>query len=496
MFDSSILARQFDRGEEVYLSFQYISREIDNDLSTLLVKILARTDKTYLYDTLESVFRELIQNAVKANMKRVWFTSQGLDISNESDYRKGMLKFREVAYHPEVMRDSLMGSPYRIVIKCRKRAGGIEFDIFNNAGILPGELERIQFRMIKAAQCKNFGEAYDNMYDASEGAGLGIILTIMLLKNAGIGAGALSIKPESGSMKASVIIPGELKSTEITDSIKKRILDEVRSLPTFPENVLELQALCGNPETTIEAISDRLSLDPSLTADVLKLSNSAAFITGKRISRIDEAIVIIGLKNLTAILAASATRKILDMRYRKFEDVWDHCNRTAYYARCIAQEKGYSKIVDSAFIAGLLHDIGTIVLLSIDPGLLNRISNMVKNRKIRTAAMLEEITIGISHSTIGGLIAERWNFPEELVEAIRFHHSPLDPGIKNRDLVMITYLANHLCSFENREADLLFFEREILEKFGIGSREAFDVLFTKLRDQYDSHEQFLKKSIP
>jgi len=124
----------------VYLSFQYVTGEIDNDLTSLLVKILARIDKTYLYDTLESVLRELIQNAVKANMKRVWFANQGLDISDESDYRKGMLKFREVAYHPDVMRESLMGSPYRIVIKFRKRSGGVEFDIFNNAGVLPGEL--------------------------------------------------------------------------------------------------------------------------------------------------------------------------------------------------------------------------------------------------------------------------------------------------------------------------------------------------------------------
>jgi putative nucleotidyltransferase with HDIG domain len=494
MFDSSILIKQFDRGEEVYLSFQYASREIDQDLTALLVKILSRIDKIYLYDTLESVFRELVQNAVKANMKRVWFKSQGLDINNASDYRAGMQKFREVAYHPEFMRESLMGSQYRIVVRIRKQGGRVVFDLINNAGVLPGELERIQFRMTKARQCKNFAEAYENMYDATEGAGLGIILTIMLLRNAGFDMGALSIVPENGNLKASVVIPEEMKGTEITTSIKKKILRDVRSLPTFPKSVLELQAMCGDPETTIEAISDRLSLDPSLTADVLRLSNSAGFITGKRISRIDEAVMIIGLKNLNAILAASATRKILDSRYHKFEEVWEHCNRTAYYARCIAQEKGHSKLVDSAFIAGLLHDIGVIVLLSVDPGLLNRISVIVKNRKIRTAAMLEEITIGISHPTIGALVAEQWNFPDDLVEAIRYHHAPLSPGIRNRDLVMIIYLSNHLCSFESRDSDLLFFESEILEKFGISTREEFDGFYRKLRDRYNSHDQFLKKS--
>jgi putative nucleotidyltransferase with HDIG domain len=494
MFDSPSLIKQFDRGEEVYLSFQYAGRPIDTDLTALLVKILSRIDKIYLYDTLESVFRELIQNAIKANMKRVWFESQGLDINNMSDYRAGMQKFREVAYHPEVMRESLMGSQYRIVIRIRNRDGRVEFIISNNSGLLPVELERIRFRLANAQQCKNFAEAYEDMYDASEGAGLGIMLTMMLLKNAGFGADALDMAPESGNLRVTVVIPVEMKSVEITTSIKKKILRDVRSLPTFPKNILDLQAMCVDPDTTIEAISDRVSLDPSLTADVLRLSNSAGFITGKRISRIEEAVMIIGLKNLNAILAASATRKILESRYHKFEEVWEHCNRTAYYARSIALEKGLSKLADSAFIAGLLHDIGIIVLLSVDPGLLNRISVIVKNRKIRTAAMLEEISIGISHPTIGALVAERWNFPEDLVEAIRYHHAPLAPGIRNHDLVMIIYLANHLCSMEKRHSDLLFFESEILERFGITTREGFDSFHRKLQDRYNSHEQFLKKS--
>ena len=488
MFDTSNLVKQFDRGEEVFISFSYASRDIEVEMNSLLVKVLSRFDLLYLYDTFESVLRELVQNAVKANMKRIWYKSLNLDINKEDDYRKGMAKFKDVAYHPEMMIDQLQSSPYRVIIKMRRRADGIDIDIINNARIVPGEMERLMNRMKKAIECVTFSEAYENMYDASEGAGLGIILSLMLLRNAGINPDLFNIVPERDSFKVSISIPLNLKKREITSTIKESILEDVQSLPTFPENILELQAMCNNPDATIDAISGKISLDPSLTAEVLRLSNSAFFTPGKRIKKINEAVLLIGLNNLNSILIASASRKILDRHYRRFEQIWEHCNRTAYYARYIALEKGYGSIADSAFIAGLLHDIGKIVLLATDIKLVNQIAEVVRNRRIRTTAILEEVSIGISHSTIGAHIAEKWNFPDELVESIRYHHTPLNPGINHRDLVMIVYLANQMCNMETKEFDLIFLESDVLGKFGIGSRAEFDLFFKRLRNRYFREE--------
>ncbi len=484
MLDSPDLAKQFDRGEEVCIGFQYVTRDIEIDINSLLAKVLSRVDMAYLYDTFESIIRELVQNAVKANMKRVWFGEMKLDINDSEDYLQGMRKFRNVVYHPELLKEKLLASPYRVALRLRKNEGGIVIEISNNARIVPVELERLRSRAKKAVECGNFAEAYENMYDASEGAGLGIILSVMLLKNAGMDSKNFSIRTDGDLLRISMLIPFRLKGSEIISEIGSRILEDVRTLPTFPENIPELRALCNNPDTSIDAIADKISLDPALAADVLKLSNSAGFITGKRINRIHDAIMIIGLKNLESILITSASRKILDKRYRKFEQVWEHCNKNAFFAREIALEKGYGKIADGVFIAGLLHDIGKIVLLSTDIGLVEQIADIVRNRKIRTTTLLEEIHIGISHSTIGASIAERWNFPEELVETIRYHHAPLSPGIVNRDMVMIVYLANQLCNMEAKELDTMFFEADVLAKFGIGTRDELDELLQRLRNKY------------
>ena len=90
MIESAELASQFEKGEEVSISFQYVSREIDIALNSLLAKALARIDLLFLYETLEAILREVVQNAVKANMKRVWFKSHGLDIDSDEDYAEGM----------------------------------------------------------------------------------------------------------------------------------------------------------------------------------------------------------------------------------------------------------------------------------------------------------------------------------------------------------------------------------------------------------------------
>ncbi len=494
LFNTSEMARKFEDGEEVSLNFQYISREIENEINSLLAKILSRYDLLYLYDTFEPVLRELIQNAVKANMKRVCLEGLDLDIADNAEYEAGMQEFKKVAYHPELLRDRIAESKYQIAVSFRKLAHGIAFDVINNARIMPVELERLRFRLKKAGECSNFTEAYANLHDTSEGAGLGIMMCALLLKNAGLDSNNIKITPGDDFMKISVEIPLRRKNNELASAIKDRILEDVRSLPTFPKNILELQAMCDNPVTKIDAISERLGSDPSLTADVLRLSNTAGFITRKRITKVSEAIMMIGLNNLKFILTAASSRRILDKRYRRFEQIWEHCNRTAFYARLIALEKGHPKLADSALTAGLLHDIGKIVLLATDSGLMSQISVMMDNRRIMSASLLEEIYIGISHSAIGGHIAERWNFPSELIEAIRYHHAPLDPGIQHHDLVMIVYMANLFATTDPNKMEFSFFETEVLEKFHLGSRAVFKDYCEWLSARHKSHNSYLQSN--
>lgn len=479
------LSAKLEQGEPIDLSFSYPTDSIIKSFNAIFAKVLGRYDIMFLLDTVTTIIREILVNAVKANAKRIYFEKLNLDINDHHDYEEGMKNFKKnVVGNLETIENDLNQSRYRINTVIRAGKDGIEITVINNASILPEELARIYLRMEKAQEYNDFADAYEHIYDDTEGAGLGIVLTTLLLKNSGIDAKSYGIDSDGKVTRSSFTIPFQLKPVPITTEIKTQIIREVKGLPTFPKNILELQTLCRDPESSMGKITGKIMVDPALSADVLKLSNSAGFITGKRVENLNEAVIIIGLKNLSAILTATASRRILDQRYSRFEQIWNHCNRGAFYARQLALRARMGKFVEHSFLAGLLHDFGKIVLLSINAKVTNWIADIVKNRKIRTSTVMEEVSIGISHSAIGEMIARKWNFPDYLVEAIQYHHSPLIASQENRDLVFATYLANMLCGIETKRYHFYFIEDQVLERFGLQKEEDFVRFHDNLKKLY------------
>ena len=141
---------------------------------------------------------------------------------------------------------------------------------------------------------------------------------------------------------------------------------------------------------------------------------------------------------------------------------------------------------DQAFICGLLHDMGKIVLLSVDLDLTNKIADIVAQHRIRTTTVIEEISIGISHSSIGKLIAEKWNFTEFLIQGIECHHSPLMAKDEYRNIVYSTYLANVFCGVESKKDEYSYIDNLVLEYLGIPDEAAAQALHQKLKELYDT----------
>lgn len=488
LVNTSELASKIFAGEEIALRFRYPNDEINVTINSLVAKILGKLDLIYLLDTILTIMREIFLNAVKANAKRIFFSRNDLNLLSTDDYNTGMRQFKE-----EVINDldsyssELSVSRFRILLKIKMIPDGIRLTVNNNITIIPAEQKRILDRINRAIASSDFTEAYESVYDTTEGAGLGITLIVLLLRNAGIDACNFSISSNDESVTTTLTVPRLLRPEATTSKIKQEIIDHVEALPTFPENIIQLQSLCENPDARIEEISERITVDPALTAEVIRLANSAGFVTGKRVKSVNEAVMIIGLKNLKAILTVAAARKILDKRYKKFEQIWSHCNRTAFYARSLALRIGLTGIIDHVFISGLLHDIGKIVLLSTNLDLVNEVSEIVSNRKIRTSTIMEEIAIGISHSSIGALMASKWNFPEYLIESIKLHHSPLNADEMFKKVVAVVYLANIFVGIEVNKYDLTYIEAEVLDVLNIKIDEKLLSIGARLKKQYDEY---------
>ncbi len=484
---SDVAARIY-KGETFSFSFHYLSESVTRFINALFAKILSRMDRIFLLDMLITIIREVSMNAVKANAKRVYFEAHKVDPSDPAGYEEGMRLFKKnVVGQFETIEDDMKKSAFRVSFTVKSTPAGMALIITNNTAILPHELARINLRIEKARQYEDFSDAYEEIYDDSEGAGLGIVLTILLLKNSGIGSGNYRINTDGKTTTTQVTIPGELRPLEVTTKIKKQILNEVAGIPTFPQHIIQLQQLCNDPESSLAVISEKIMVDPALTTDVLKLANSAGFVPGKRIETISDAVKTIGLKNLNAILITTGARRILDKRYSRFEQIWEHCNHVAFYGRQLALRFKLGKLVENAFLSGLLHDLGKIIMLSTNVKLVNWISDVVRDRKIRTSTVMEEISIGISHSALGSLIAEKWELPDYLTSTIRHHHSPLNADEKHRDLVYVIYLANMMCGMEARKYNPSYLEQQVLERFGLESDKAFNDTHLAVQSAYQSH---------
>jgi HD-like signal output (HDOD) protein len=469
------------------MTFSFPSKNTMRFFNGILSNLLGHIDLIFLLESFFTVIRESLLNAVKANAKRLYFEEHNADINNPNQYNEIMNKFRnEVIGDMTVIESKMKQSTLHVTLSFQISDSTIFIRIANNSIILQKEKERIQKRITQAWTYKDFSEAYESMYDETEGAGLGIILTVLLLKNVGVKPEDYRIFVENEKTVVTISIPRHIKQYDIVSKVKTKIINEINLLPTFPQNIMELQQMCDNPDSQISLISKKVSQDPSLAADILKLSNSAGFVSNRRIESINEALMRIGLTNLKYILIAASTRKIMDKRYKQFEKIWNHCLKVASFAKHLANKLQKKRLYDQIFITSLLHDLGKIVLLSVDLELTNWIADFVKHRGIRSTTILEEVSIGISHSTIGRLIADKWNFADFIKEGISFHHAPLQAADENKTVVYITYLANIFVGITTSKYDFDHIDPSVLTYLEIPSLAECENIFTYCKL---SHEQ-------
>ena len=477
------------KGEPVKLSFKYVTDDLLMFINSILTRELAKHDLQYLIYSIITILRELIVNSLKANAKRIFFENHNLDINNPSDYKTGVERFKEeIIGDFDSIKDEILSNSHNINFNISEESDSLLFTIKNSVPIIPEELIRINSRIDIAVQLANFSDIYDKIEDETEGAGLGIALIVMFLKSMGIAPSSFTIKSDNKVTVASVQIPYMLKPVEVVTTVKNRILKEITGIPTFPENIITLLQMCSDPDADIDEIAQTIKLDVSVTSEVIKLANSAGFITGQRVEDINRAVMKIGLKNLKFILLASNARKIMESRYNKFEEIWEHCNRVAFYARQIALKfKLQGGVADNAYIAGLLHDLGKVILLAVDMDSVRKIAEIVNDRNIITTTVMEELSIGISHAEIGLLVSEKWNFPEFLAQIIRHHHSPLSIPVEFRDVGFCVYLANMIVGIEKRKYYYYYIEELVLERFRIKDETELIKFNESLKNEYEAY---------
>jgi putative nucleotidyltransferase with HDIG domain len=225
----------------------------------------------------------------------------------------------------------------------------------------------------------------------------------------------------------------------------KLILEDVKSFPSMPAAALKLLTLLKDENTSNAQIEQILRYEPGLTANILKLTNSAFFGLPTKIGSIRQAILMIGWKKLIQIVLASCVSAIIDKPVQGYDlsagDLWRHSVAVSVASEILVKELKLS-VPDEVFTAALLHDIGKMVL-----GRYVKEDIAVIDGEAMQEVPFEQVErsmFGIDHAEIGANILKRWAFPPAMISAVRWHHDP-DAAPKPNHLIDVVHVADVLC---------------------------------------------------
>ncbi|MDR2767349.1 MAG: hypothetical protein LBB82_03380 [Treponema sp.] len=210
--DESKVTRAIRMEVPLIMTTYTLPRKVEKYIEQVVGIFLEHTKQSRLRDNIIYCIQELVVNAKKANTKRVYFVEKGLDLNDENDYREGMATFKDetlanINYYLELQRQQ--GLYVKLILHLKDNM--ITIEVRNNAMITAAELERIRGRILQARQYNDIDEAMMKLLDDTEGAGLGLVILVLMMKKLGLGEESFDILRSSAETIARIVIPKDLK---------------------------------------------------------------------------------------------------------------------------------------------------------------------------------------------------------------------------------------------------------------------------------------------
>jgi HD-like signal output (HDOD) protein/signal transduction histidine kinase len=247
-------------------------------------------------------------------------------------------------------------------------------------------------------------------------------------------------------------------------------IETSKNLPTLPHILLQLIDICNRKEKGIKELARLINQDPSLSERVLRLVNSAFYSLKQKVASIDQALLLLGMDAVKNLAISSSIYQVFNRppggSSFDLKLFWWHSLSCGSVSRLIARKIGYPS-PDEAFLSGLLHDIGKILLWV---NFQEQYEPILKAADHRSEELLKgEQSLGLTHSQAGAWLIGRWQLPTFLPDAIRYHHDPFDRILHASPLVQIVYSANSLTQVVSQAGDRPL--REAAKLFGLRPQE-------------------------
>lgn len=262
-------------------------------------------------------------------------------------------------------------------------------------------------------------------------------------------------KPGERQSLKTAIAQTQLMRRLLSSSETAQRVGNVGTLPSFPKAFQEISTCLREPNATVADAARIITRDVAMTANVMKLVNSAFFGARRQISSVDRAVAFLGFDTLSALALGHG---LFQTGSSATEALWQHSLKTAMTAKAIALKQQLPVLrVEEAFLSGMLHDIGRLVLAVPDD----------------TASGEDATEVAAHHAEAGGYLLGLWAFPSHIVSAVAQHHTPHLRADTGLDLTVLVHIADRLVQWQGEgspTAEELGIEAGLLESLQLSDR--------------------------
>jgi putative nucleotidyltransferase with HDIG domain len=274
-----------------------------------------------------------------------------------------------------------------------------------------------------------------------------------------------------------------------------KIVEDVDSLPSLPSIVMKLIEVVNSSDSSAEDAAELIEKDPALTSKMIRLANSAFYGIPRSISSVTSAVVVLGFNTIRSLVLSASVAKIFEGKHSLDMDrFWKHSVVTAMASKIIVRHFMSVRMMDpeSAFCAGVLHDIGKLIFSQYMQEDYSAVCQYARDNKIPLVEA-EDKVLGVNHSTMGKILADRWSLPLDLEYAIVHHHNP-----QNADKA--ANLANiiHLSDIITHELGCTMWDGEVCTRESANCRselkigeEDFKKIMGNIESSLDKSQEFL-----
>ncbi|QBC41108.1 HDOD domain protein [Treponema pallidum subsp. endemicum] len=465
-----------------------LPRDMDIYIGQVAKTILDLIGQPHVKDYLTYCISELTTNAKKANTKRIYFREKGLDIFDPQDYKRGMKSFKEeslenINHYLKLQQQE--GLYVKVTMQVLSHALVIE--VINNCKMTPMEFKRVFDKRVRARRYSGLEEALAHILDNSEGAGLGLVIMMLMLKKLGLEEDVYRLVVEEDRTISRMVVPRNIEIQTQTTKLAASIADRIDDIPQLPSKLLEIQRAIENPDVQLSDIVALISQDVALVTDLLKLVNSARFGMNKRCLDISEAVKRVGLRELQNLLYSVGAGRVLQSTDDERKQLWNQAYRTGYFALGLAKATGDQALIADSYICGLLHNLGEVVFTSAYPEMLIKLTEIQAERNI-PPHVLDTIMSDVGHAEIGAALAQRWNLPEPVINTIRFHHNLPHAPEEYKPLISTVAFANMTIRFLDGETPYEQIPRSLLSFFRIQSEQQLRTTAQTLQSSFEAEQ--------